>query len=174
MRGHTSRVYGTRHLCHRNELPGQMYRYSAGMGGVVFSRSNAILYIVSLSAIVPDFVFSSCNSFLHSNTGAKLRSSGGLSGIGFGVRVFRTFAGNCLRSNGSFLLPVRVRGLPCTTTLFPCVRYMHFLTSCVGNSACCGVRCPRRGLIHAGTRFGLLRDIRRRAPRVGGFVSSYV
>lgn len=174
VRGQTSRVYGTRHLCHRNGLPGHMYRYSAGMGGVVFSRSKGILYIVSLSAMVPDFVFSSCKSFLHAKTGANSRSSGSLSHMGFGVRVFGTFAGKCLRNTGSFLAPVRVRGLPCTTTLFPCVRYMHFLTSCVGKSACCGVGCPRRGLMHAGTRFGLLRDMRRRAPRVMTFVGRYL
>lgn len=171
VRGHTRTVYVRRHLCHRNGLGGHAGRYSAGIGGVVFSaRASGILYIVSLSAIVPNFILSSVNSFVHAKTGANTRSSRGLSGIGIGVSVFGTCAHNCVRGIGSFLAPVRVGLLPCNNHLLACVRAIHFLASCVGNSACCGVHDPGRGLVHAGTRFGLLRDLRTRTSRVSTFV----
>lgn len=122
-----SRVYLYRHLFHRNGLRGRIYRYSAGIGGVVFSRRNHMLYIVSLSAIVPSLFIDSCNSFLHATTGAVTRSSPRFRGVSFHVSVFRSFAHKCIRSTSTFLSPLRVSLLPRTTRLFPCVRTIHFL-----------------------------------------------
>lgn len=91
-----------------NRVPLHIARGSAGVGGILVSTTaKGNVYIVSLSAIVPNLSTCSFNSSVHANTGSYTRSRPSRDGIRFSLRLCRIFTGKCLSATKTSVDPTR-------------------------------------------------------------------